>query len=386
MSSLAVRPGIEEIAPYVGGDSALPGRQRVIRLASNEGALGPSPMAVGAFEEMARDIHRYPGWRLVPSLRTALAELHGLDGARIVCGAGSDELIALLCRAYAGPGDEILHTEHAFLMYAIAARTAGATPVAAPERDLTADVDALLERVTGKTRILFLANPNNPTGTYLPASELGRLRAGLREDVLLVIDAAYAEYVESDDYTPGAALVEAGDNVVMTRTFSKLYALGGLRLGWAYCPTGVADVLNRVRNPFNVAAPAQAAGVAALRRHRLRGRRTRQQRDMAAVAHRARCGRWALRRRTVPATSCWCGSPNAPGTRRRCGQRLSQGSRHHCAPHGSVWAARCAAHYGGPRRRDARHRRGARSLCRLTHGRRRAIPRCSDAWPSSAVG
>ena len=264
MSPLAVRPGIDGIAPYVGGDSALPGRQRVIRLASNEGALGPSPMAVTAFEEMASEIHRYPDGACA-ELRAALAGLHGLDAARIVCGAGSDELIALLCRAYAGPGDEILHTEHAFLMYAIAARTAGATPVAAPERDLTADVDALLERVTGKTRILFLANPNNPTGTCLPASEITRLRAGLREDVLLVIDAAYAEYVARGDYSPGADLVEAGDNVVMTRTFSKLYALGGLRLGWAYCPTAVADVLNRVRNPFNVAAPAQAAGLAALR-------------------------------------------------------------------------------------------------------------------------
>ena len=264
MSRLAVRPGIEAIAPYVGGDSALPGRQRAIRLAANEGALGPSPMAVAAFEEMAAEIHRYPDGASA-ELRGALAELHGLDAARIVCGAGSDELIALLCRAYAGPGDEVLHTEHAFLMYAIAARTAGATPVAAPERGLTADVDALLERVTGKTRILFLANPNNPTGTYLPASELDRLRAGLGEDVLLVIDAAYAEYVARDDYTPGADLVEAGDNVVMTRTFSKLYALGGLRLGWAYCPADVAGVLNRVRNPFNVAAPAQAAGLAALR-------------------------------------------------------------------------------------------------------------------------
>jgi len=263
MSPLTVRAGIEKIAPYVGGDSALPGRQRSIRLASNEGALGPSPMAVAAFGKMASEIHRYPDGTSA-ELCAALAGMHGLDAARIVCGAGSDELIALLCRAYAGAGDEILHTEHAFLMYSIAARTAGATPVVAPERDLTADVDALLERVTGQTRIVFLANPNNPTGTYLPTSDLYRLRAGLREDVLLVIDAAYAEYVERADYTPGAELVEASDNVVMTRTFSKLYALGGLRLGWAYCPTSVANVLNCVRNPFNVAAPAQIAGLATL--------------------------------------------------------------------------------------------------------------------------
>jgi histidinol-phosphate aminotransferase len=191
-----------------------------------------------------------------------------LKAEQIVCGAGSDELIALLCRAYAGPGDEVVHTEHGFLMYPIAARTAGAAPIAVAETNLTADVDAILDAVSPRTRLVFIANPNNPTGTYLPALELERLRRGLPESVLLVIDAAYAEYVGRDDYAAGEALIEAGAkegaNVVVTRTFSKIYGLGGLRLGWAYCPPAVADVLNRVRNPFNVSSPAQEAGCAAL--------------------------------------------------------------------------------------------------------------------------
>ncbi len=263
MNTLAVRPGIMEIAPYVGGDSSLPGVDRVIKLASNEGALGPSPKAVAACANAARESHRYPdgGCR---ELRGALGGLHGIDPDAIVCGAGSDELIGLLCRAYAGPGDEVLYSEYGFLMYPIAARAAGATPVTAPETAFTADVDALLERVGERTRILFLANPNNPTGTYIPAAGLERLRAGLPDRVLLVIDSAYAEFVIRDDYSSGMDLVGAADNVVMTRTFSKIYSLGGLRLGWAYCPPAIADVLNRVRNPFNVSSPAQAAGLAAI--------------------------------------------------------------------------------------------------------------------------
>lgn len=263
MNGPLARPGIAEIAPYVGGEARLAGHDSVIKLASNEGALGPSPKAMAALKSLAREVHRYPDGAS-GELRAALARLHGIDAERIVCGAGSDELISLLCRAYAGPGDEVLHTEHGFLMYAIAARTVGATPVAAPERRLTADPDALLERVSERTRILFLANPNNPTGTYLSAVALRDLRKRLPERVLLVIDAAYAEFVGANDYSSGVEMVETGDNVVMTRTFSKIYGLGGLRLGWAYCPAGIADVLNRVRNPFNVAAPAQVAGLAAL--------------------------------------------------------------------------------------------------------------------------
>jgi len=263
MTAPAVRPGILEITPYVGGDSAIPGFDRAIKLASNEGALGPSPLAVAALRDSAGSIHRYPDGECI-ALREALANHYGLEAAQIVCGAGSDEIIGFLARAYAGPGDEVLYTRHGFLMYPIAAKAAGATPVTAPETDLTADVDALLDTVTPRTRIVFLANPNNPTGSYLPVAELSRLRAGLPEDVLLVIDAAYAEYMSRNDYDPGIALVDGGANVVMTRTFSKIFALGGARLGWAYCPPAIADVINRVRNPFNVAAPSQAAGIAAL--------------------------------------------------------------------------------------------------------------------------
>ncbi len=263
MSDPTPKPGILGIDPYVGGESAVPGRDKVIKLSGNESAFGPSPKAVAAYTEAAESLHRYPDGGCT-GLRDALAALHGLDAARIVCGAGSDELISLLCHAYAGPGDEVLYSEHGFLMYPISAKAAGATPVSAPETNLTADVDALLERVNGNTRLLFLANPNNPTGTCLSGDELWRLSRGLRDDVVLVIDAAYAEYVTRDDYSPGIDLVDGGGNVVMTRTFSKIYGLGGVRLGWAYCPAGIADVLNRLRGPFNVSAPAMAAGLAAL--------------------------------------------------------------------------------------------------------------------------
>ena len=258
------RSGILDIAPYVGGQGHLDGVERVARLASNENPLGPSPDAAKTYTELAADLHRYPDGGSV-ALRRALAETHNLNAERIVCGAGSDELIALLVRAYAGPGDEVLYSRHGFLMYPIAATTAGATAVAAPETELTTDVDALLARVSERTKLVFLANPNNPTGTYLSGESLARLHAGLPEDVLLVIDAAYAEYTQASDYADGAALVEAHDNVVMTRTFSKVHGLAALRLGWAYGSPAVVDVLNRLRGPFNVSAAAQVAGVAAVR-------------------------------------------------------------------------------------------------------------------------
>jgi histidinol-phosphate aminotransferase len=257
------RTGILGIAPYVGGETRVAGVARPIRLASNESALGPSPAAVAAYRSLAGEIHRYPDGN-AESLRAALGQRHGLDPERIVCGAGSDELIALLLRCYAGAGDEVLFSRHGFLIYPIAAQAVGATPVAAPERALTVDVDALIERVTPRTRAVFIANPNNPTGTYLGAAELSRLHAALPASVLLAIDSAYAEFVNRNDYEAGAALVDRADNVVMLRTFSKIYALAGLRLGWAYCPPAIADVLNRVRGPFNVSAPALAAGVAAV--------------------------------------------------------------------------------------------------------------------------
>ena len=257
------RPGILDIAPYIGGESKVAGAARVIRLASNESALGPSPRAVDAYRALAGEIHRYPDGGS-QTLRQSLARHHGLDVSRIVCGTGSDELISLLARCYAGPGDEVLYSRHGFLMYPIAAKAAGATPVMVPEKDLTADIDGILARVTAKTRMVFLANPNNPTGTFLSRDAVNRLHAGLPASTLLVIDAAYAEFVTRNDYEPGIELVEAAQNVVMLRTFSKIYALAGLRVGWAYCNASVADVMNRVRGVFNINLPAQAATVAAL--------------------------------------------------------------------------------------------------------------------------
>jgi histidinol-phosphate aminotransferase len=257
------RPGILDIDPYIGGEAKAEGVERPIRLASNESALGPSNKAIAAYRALAAEIHRYPDGTAA-DLRGAIGRQHGLDPDRIVCGAGSDELITLLLRAYAGSGDEVLYSRHGFLMYAINAQAAGATPVAAPERNLTADVDALLARVSPRTRVLLLANPNNPTGTYLSIESMNRLHAGLPPSVLLAIDAAYAEFVDRNDYEPGVRLVDGTDNVVMLRTFSKIYALAGLRLGWAYCPPEIADVLNRIRGPFNVTAPAIAAGIAAV--------------------------------------------------------------------------------------------------------------------------
>jgi len=278
-TGLVPRPGILDIAPYTGGEAKIPGVARPIRLASNESALGPSSKAVAAYRALVSEVHRYPDGN-AEELRAALGRHHGFDPARIVCGAGSDELITLLLRCYAGPGDEVVYSRHGFLMYPISAMAVGATPVAAPERALTADVDALLARVSARTRVVFIANPNNPTGTYLGAEELARLHARLPPSILLAIDAAYAEFVNRNDYHPGTALVDRAENVVMLRTFSKIYALAGLRLGWAYCPPAIADVLNRVRGPFNVAAPALAAGVAAIE-------------DVAALARaRAHNDRW----------------------------------------------------------------------------------------------
>ena len=257
------RPGILEIAAYQGGEGRIPGVAKPIRLASNESALGPSPAAVAAYQAAAGEIFRYPDGHAT-ALRQALARHHGLNADRIVCGAGSDDLIHLLAAAYAGPGDEVLYGRHGFAIYPIAAQTAGATPVAVPEKDLTFDVDATLKRVTQKTKIVFIANPNNPTGTFIPRDALARLHKGLPSSVLLVVDSAYAEYVLRNDYDPGLALATTAPNVVMTRTFSKIYALGGLRLGWCTASAAIVDVLNRVRNPFNVSTAAIAAGIAAL--------------------------------------------------------------------------------------------------------------------------
>ncbi|MCB1883437.1 MAG: histidinol-phosphate transaminase [Geminicoccaceae bacterium] len=257
------RPGILEIAPYVGGRAEVGSGRPAIKLSSNESAIGPSKEATAACNEAASALHRYPDGGS-ERLRAAIARRFNLDAARVVCGAGSDELIALLIKAYAGPGDEVLYSRHGFLMYRLSALAAGAHPVDAPERDLTTDVDALLARVTSRTKLVFVANPNNPTGSYLPAAELARLHAGLPAHVLLVVDAAYAEYVDVPDYSDGTDLALRHPNVVMTRTFSKLFGLAALRLGWMLGSPEVVEVINRVRSPFNVSAPAQAAGVAAL--------------------------------------------------------------------------------------------------------------------------
>ncbi len=257
------RPTIYEIAQYVPGSSSAPGVVTRHKLASNETPLGPSPRAVEAFRAEADRLADYPDGAAT-GLREAIATRFGLNPDHIVCGAGSDELLSLLAGAYLQPGDETIFTAHGFLVYRIATLAAGGVPVVAPERDLTADVDAILDRVTDRTRIVFLANPNNPTGTYLPFSEVRRLHAGLPPTVLLVLDAAYAEYVRRNDYESGLSLVAESDNVVMTRTFSKVFGLARLRLGWAYMPAHVADVLNRTRGPFNVTGPALAAGIAAI--------------------------------------------------------------------------------------------------------------------------
>jgi histidinol-phosphate aminotransferase len=263
MSALTPRPGIMKIAPYVPGKDSIDGKETIAKLSSNEGALGPSPKAMAAYAKAAAELHRYPDGDTA-KLRAALGRHYGLDPARIVCGAGSDEILNLLVRAYCGPGDELLYSQYGFLMYAINALGVGATPVAAPAKAYGSDIDAMLAAVTDRTRIVCLANPNNPTGTYVTKDDVRRLHAGLPKNVLLVIDAAYAEYVSRNDYESGVELVDQAENVVMTRTFSKIYGLGGLRLGWMYGPAGIVDVMSRLRQPFNVNSAAQIAGIAAL--------------------------------------------------------------------------------------------------------------------------
>ena len=257
------RPEILDISPYVGGESTLPGVNRTIKLSSNEGAFGAPPAAQAAYVAMANEVHRYPDGSAI-GLRRAIGAKFHLAPERIVCGAGSDDLLYQLCLAYGGPGTEIIMSEHGFSIYQIAGTYSGAKVRKTPERNLTADVDAILAAVSPATRIVFLANPNNPTGSTVPHAEVVRLRQKLPPHVLLVLDAAYAEYVDRPDYDAGVKLVDAGDNTVMTRTFSKIFGLGGMRIGWAYAPPAVIDVLNRVRGPFNVSIAAQAAGIAAL--------------------------------------------------------------------------------------------------------------------------
>ena len=257
------RPGVLDIKAYVPGKSSAPGVEKIFKLSSNETPLGASPKAIAAYRAAADTLHDYPDGSAT-ELREAIGRVFGLDPARIVCGSGSDELLNLLAHAYLAPGDECLFTEHGFLVYKIVTLGNGATPVIAPEKNFTADVDAILAKVTPKTRIVFLANPNNPTGTYIPFDEVKRLHAGLPSNVLLVLDAAYADYVRKNDYEAGFELVATTDNTVMCRTFSKIHGLAALRLGWLYGPAHVVDSLNRIRGPFNVTTPAIVAGIAAI--------------------------------------------------------------------------------------------------------------------------
>jgi len=257
------RPGILAIDPYVPGKSSATGGAKLHKLSSNETPLGPSPAAIAAFRDAAESLERYPDGSAT-RLRQAIGAAYGLNAAQIICGNGSDDVLHLIAEAYIGPGDEVLYSQHGFLVYPIVTKGAGGTPIAVPEKDLVADVDAFLARVTPRTRALFLANPNNPTGTYLPFAEVRRLQQGLPADVLLVLDAAYAEYVKRNDYESGIELAGTAGNVIMTRTFSKIFGLAGLRIGWGYGPAHVINALNRIRGPFNVSTPAIAAGVAAL--------------------------------------------------------------------------------------------------------------------------
>lgn len=262
------KPGIMDITAYVGGRAEIAGVQKVFKLSSNESPLGPSPMVAAAMAEAAKSLHIYPEGS-ARILREAIGRQYGLDPARIVCsGDGSDMLLTMLAGAYLNPGDEALFSEHAFLVYRIATLANSAVPVTVPEKDtntgLKVDVDAMLKAVTAKTRIVYVANPNNPTGSYLNRDEMARLHDGLPKNVLLVIDAAYAEYVTAKDYEAGIEMVSRFDNVVMTRTFSKLYGLAGLRIGWMYASAAVCDVINRIRGPFNTAQLQQLAAVAAL--------------------------------------------------------------------------------------------------------------------------
>jgi histidinol-phosphate aminotransferase len=259
------RPDVLARQPYVPGESRLPGFEKPIKLASNESALGASPAVAAALAEAGARLHLYPDG-LFKDLREALASRYGIDAARIVFGVGSSEIIGQLARAYVGPGDDVVQGEYAFMMFRLEAKTAGARVIAVPEPDYRVSVDALLAAVTLATRLVYLPNPNNPTGTVLPIGEVRRLRNALRADILLVLDAAYGEYVTAADYEDGFSLVdEAGENTIVLKTFSKIYGLAGLRLGWAYAPPAVLDVLYRIRGPFNVTTASAIAGLAALR-------------------------------------------------------------------------------------------------------------------------
>lgn len=257
------KPWIEAIDPYVPGKAKTGSGRPVAKLSSNESPLGPSPRAVAAMQAACIDAHRYPD-ASAAQLREALAAHHGLDPSCILCGTGSDEPLGLIALAYAGVGDEVVSVRHGFMVYPIAARRAGATPIEAADVDYTASVDTILSAVTQRTRVVYLANPNNPTGTVISSAEVARLHAGLPEHVILVLDGAYAEYIDAPDYESGLALAKVAPNVVATRTFSKIYGLASERVGWIYGAAPVINTLHRIRGPFNVTSSGLAGAVAAL--------------------------------------------------------------------------------------------------------------------------
>jgi histidinol-phosphate aminotransferase len=262
MTEITPQPGIMEIALYKSGEAAIAGRGEVLKLSANESPYGPSDKAKAAFARSAEVLHRYPGTDHV-DLRAAIGAVHGLDPDCIICGVGSDEVLQFVAQAYAGAGDEVIHTAHGFAMYPILAHAVGATPVCVPERARRVDVEAVLAACTSATRVVFIANPGNPTGTVLSPQELARLADGIPKHAVLVLDGAYTEFAEGHD--GGAALAGARDNVIMTRTFSKAYGLGGLRIGWGYGPRAVIEVLNRVRQPFNLSPTQLLTAEAAVR-------------------------------------------------------------------------------------------------------------------------
>lgn len=264
MTSPKAHDWIMEMAPYVPGRSTVEGIAEPVKLSSNESVYGASPLAIEAFRSTADKLMRYPDANS-NDLRDAIAKVHGIDADKIICGAGSDELLTLLIHTFAGPGDEVIYSQFGFMVYPVQTRAVGATGIAVPNKDWAADIDGILEAVTEDTKLVFIDNPNNPTGAYNPWPEIERLHAALPESVVLVLDAAYAECVTAEDYKAGESLVERADNVIMTRTFSKMYALAGLRVGWAYGAPGIIDVLNRVRMPFNVVVPGHPAAIEAVK-------------------------------------------------------------------------------------------------------------------------
>ena len=368
-SAAPVRPqpraAILEIDPYVPGKSRVPGMDKVHKLSSNESPLGPSRKAIEAVRALADSLELYPDGAST-ALREAIGRRYGLDPSRIICGNGSDELLALLAHVFLHPGEEGLYSQYGFLTYPICIRAAGGIPVVAEETDRTASVDAILAKVSARTKIVYLANPNNPTGTYIPFSEVKRLHDGLPPHALLVIDAAYAEYVTRNDYAAGVELASAMDNVVMTRTFSKIHGLAGLRIGWAYGSAHVVDALNRVRGPFNLNGAAQIAGVASLGDAAHIEGRDRAQRALAALAGRGDRRAWNRgdpeRRKFSAADLSQAIRPD----RRGCG-RLFERARIHPPGGRGLWASRIPASDG--RRRGGQQGRGR--CARRVHARQR---------------